>query len=115
VVTAPTPSPPAPTPTPAAAAYSPPPPAATTPPIASTPAPAPPLVSVMVKVTPAADVSVDGAAAGKSPLTLRLPAGVHAFVFSHPSYQPLRRVIDLKPGARRDLSVDLRDEAIKKK
>jgi len=65
-------------------------------------------------VTPWAQVAVDGKAVGRSPLSLRLTAGSHTLVLSHPSYLPLRRVIIVKAGETKVLKVDLRDEAVKK-
>lgn len=65
---------------------------------------------------PWAEVTVDGKPIGKTPIrSVTLPPGEHVLMFSYPDYEPLRRVVQIQPGAKVALAVDLRDEALKKK
>jgi hypothetical protein len=36
-------------------------------------------------------------------------------VFTHPDYQPLKRAVDVKPGETLTITLDMRDEALKKR
>jgi len=72
--------------------------------------------SLRITSKPTAEITIDGRAAGKTPLQLpAMPAGKHVIVFEHPSYEPLRRVVDIEPGRPVELKVDLRDEAMRRK
>jgi hypothetical protein len=71
--------------------------------------------SLTVKVVPWAEVLLDGQPAGRSPLQLTLAAGTHSLVFNHPSYQPLKRILSIRAGESRTLTVDLRDEALRRR
>ena len=75
---------------------------------------APGMLSVTVK--PWAEVTVDGKAIGKTPIrSVSLPPGEHVVMLNHPDYELLRRIVQIQPGAKAALTVDLRDEALKRK
>jgi serine/threonine protein kinase len=79
-----------------------------------TEAPATEPATLLLKIKPWAEVTVDGTPQG--PIEhLSLPAGSHRLVLSHPDYQPLKRAVILMPGETKALTVDLRDEAVKQK
>src|SRR6266542_1209143 len=60
---------------------------------------------------PGANVTVDGQAYGRTPLTLRdLSAGQHTVVLSAPGRQPATRAVELKPGGAHDVVVALEGE-----
>ena len=65
------------------------------------------------RLKPAADIAVDGAPASRT-FRFNLPAGPHTFVFLHPDYLPLRRVINVKAGEVATIAIDLRDEAMRR-
>jgi hypothetical protein len=44
-----------------------------------------------------------------------LPAGAHAVRLAHPDYEPVQRTVTIRPGATLDLTVDLPEEAIRRK
>jgi serine/threonine protein kinase len=77
---------------------------------------APPMemATLILKVKPSAEVTVDGTPQGRGE-RLSLSAGAHRLVFNHPDYQPLKRAVTLQPGETKTLTVDLRDEAVKLK
>ena len=93
----------------------------TQPPLQVEPAAPPPTApatpgSLRVKVVPWAEVFVDGRPSGKvSSVEVRLAPGRHVVVFRHPGFEPLRRVVMVRSGDTADLTVDLRDEGIKRK
>jgi hypothetical protein len=69
-----------------------------------------------LKVKPWADVSVDGKARGKTPLPkMTLSPGAHTVVLSHPDFEPLKRMVDVKSGGTATLTVDFKDEAVRRK
>ena len=72
--------------------------------------------SLRVTAKPWAEVSIDEIKRGRTPLNpVVLAAGPHAVVLVHPDYQPLRRVITIKSGELSTLSIDMRDEALRKR
>jgi len=72
--------------------------------------------SLRIAVKPWAVVSVDDSSYGRTPLKpISLPPGKHAVVFTHPGYQPLRRVVVIQPGEATTLTIDMRDEALRKR
>ncbi len=90
-------------------------PPALTPP-ASTASPDAQPGSLRITAKPWAEVSVDDVKRGRTPLSpVPLPAGRHAVLLVHPDYQPLRRVVIIKPGELTTLSIDMRDEALRKR
>lgn len=83
----------------------------------ATAAPLPPpahgLLQILVR--PWAEVTVDGAPAGTTPFKpLKLAAGSHTIVFSHPDYKPFQRKVSVPPGQTVRLEIDLSWEAFKK-
>jgi serine/threonine-protein kinase len=84
------------------------------------PAPAPPAIAgetgqLQVIARPWAEVTVDGAAVGTTPFRpLKLPAGSHTVLFSHPDYKPFRRQVVVRANETTRLEVDLPEEAFKK-
>lgn len=72
--------------------------------------------SLRVTVKPWAVVSVDDSPYGRTPLKpISLAPGKHAVVFTHPGYQPLRRVVTIQSGEATTLTIDMRDEALRKR
>jgi hypothetical protein len=68
-----------------------------------------------VVVTPWADVAVDGAPAGQTPLRrLALAAGPHTVVLTHPDYEPYTRRVVVKTGETVRVNVDLDNDAIRR-
>lgn len=58
-----------------------------------------------------ASVTVDGAAAGRTPVTLRdLSPGAHTVVLSMSGRQPVTRNVDLRPGATQEVTATLEAE-----
>jgi hypothetical protein len=69
-----------------------------------------PILNIMTSQA-GADVEVDGAAHGKTPVTIRdLSVGKHNLVISQPGRVTDRRTIELTPGGRFDLSLTLEEE-----
>lgn len=72
--------------------------------------------SLRIAVKPWAVVSVDDSPYGRTPLKpISLAPGKHAVVFTHPGYQPLRRVVTIQSGEATTLTIDMRDEALRKR
>jgi S1-C subfamily serine protease len=68
--------------------------------------------TLQLLVVPWAEVEVDGAKVGTSPLKpLSLPPGVHAIKFTHPDYLPFPRKVTIRPGETTQLQLDLTKEA----
>ncbi len=63
--------------------------------------------SLRVSVQPPASVSVDGDAAGRSPVALQLKPGRHQVRAAEDGYQPAEREVDLAAGARTQLELSL--------
>ena len=63
--------------------------------------------SLRISVEPPATVSVDGEAAGTSPISVRLNPGTHRIGAAHEGYQPLEREVELAPGGRVQLELSL--------
>jgi len=91
--------------------------------IVSAPSTAPPQMQpveeasavLQMRVTPWAEVSVDGAPIGTTPIKpLSLTAGVHTIRLTHPDYKPLQRRVTLRPGETTKLEIDLTWEAFPK-
>jgi hypothetical protein len=84
-------------------------------PVPSVSASAMPAPAVLVfKIRPWATISVDGGAPDKT-TRLTVSPGRHALVFTHPDYQPLRRAVDMASGETRLITIDMRDEAVRKR
>ena len=70
---------------------------------------------LQVVARPWADISVDGAQVGTTPFrALKVSAGKHVVVFTHPDYKPFRRQVVVRPGETSRLEVDLSWEAFRK-
>jgi eukaryotic-like serine/threonine-protein kinase len=87
---------------------------AAVPPPWTAPTPPLPLAALRFKVKPWAEVSVDGRSYGRAQ-AVQVPPGQHVVVFAHPDYEPLRRAFVLAPGETRTVTVDMRDEAIRRR
>jgi len=71
--------------------------------------------SLLVVVTPWADVSIDGRVVGQTPLArIPLPPGPHQVLLIHPAYQPFPRLVRIKPGETLRLSVDLTTDGVRR-
>lgn len=91
---------------------------------APTPAPSPtlpattpdPVGYLQIKVAPFAQVTVDGRDSGtvSEAKTLELGPGRHVIRFLHPGYQPLQRIVTVKPGDTVRVLVDLKLDGIAK-
>jgi eukaryotic-like serine/threonine-protein kinase len=104
------------TPAPAAASL---PPAAAVPSLPSPPLPATPEPApegwLLVLAAPWADVTVDGRAVGMTPLArLRLAAGSHAVILSHPQYQPYTRKVDVRGGETTTVRLDFASDGVRR-
>ena len=90
-------------------------PAATSAP-AATPAPVVETTGLLqIVARPWAEVSVDGSPVGTTPFRpLKLAAGPHTVMFTHPDYKPFRRQVTVRPGETARLEVDLTWEAFRK-
>jgi len=70
---------------------------------------------LQIVARPWADITVDGAAVGTTPFrALKVAAGKHVVVFTHPDYKPFRRQLTVRPGETARLEVDLTWEAFRK-
>ncbi|HET7295444.1 MAG TPA: PEGA domain-containing protein [Vicinamibacteria bacterium] len=68
---------------------------------------------LVIRVKPDAEITVDGVVVGKrSRYTIALAEGTHSVMIVHPKYQPLSRKIDVIPGEKVNLSIDLKDDAV---
>ena len=63
--------------------------------------------SLRISVEPPSPVSVDGEAAGQSPVAVRVKPGTHRVQATQQGYQPLEREVELGPGARVQLELSL--------
>ncbi|PYQ38214.1 MAG: hypothetical protein DMF77_24670 [Acidobacteria bacterium] len=90
-------------------------PAATSPP-AATPAPVVEATGLLqIVARPWAEVSVDGSPVGTTPFRpLKLAAGPHTVIFTHPDYKPFRRQVTVRSGETGRLEVNLTWEAFRK-
>jgi serine/threonine-protein kinase len=90
-------------------------PAATNAP-AATPAPVVEATGLLqIVARPWAEVSVDGAPVGTTPFRpLKLAAGPHTVIFTHPDYKPFRRQVVVHSGETSRVEVDLSWEAFRK-
>ena len=67
-------------------------------------------------MTPWANVEIDGALVGQTPLRAQeLSAGAHAVVLTHPDYQPYHRRVTVRPGETFRLVIDLRTDGVRKR
>jgi serine/threonine-protein kinase len=64
---------------------------------------------ILVTDPPAAQVSIDGVAAGTTPVNRDLPAGAHVFVFRAPGYAVREVKRTLQPGENRDVDIALEE------
>lgn len=91
-----------------------------TPTMSATPSPSPAPAkaaegSLLVVVTPWADVSIDGVPAGQTPLkALPLQPGPHAVLLTHPDYQPFPRRVTIRSGETFRLVVDLPTDGVRR-
>jgi serine/threonine-protein kinase len=70
---------------------------------------------LLVLAAPWADVTVDGRAVGMTPLArLRLAAGSHAVILSHPQYQPYTRRVDVRGGETTTIHLDFASEGVRR-
>jgi len=69
---------------------------------------------VVFQITPWADVTVDGHELGRAAQPYLSP-GRHQLVLTHPDYDPYRAVVSLRPGETRTLSINLKDQAVRKR
>jgi serine/threonine protein kinase len=90
-------------------------PAATSAP-AATPAPVVETTGLLqIVARPWAEVSVDGSPVGTTPFRpLKVAAGPHTVIFTHPDYKPFRRQVTVRPGETARLEVNLTWEAFRK-
>jgi serine/threonine-protein kinase len=90
-------------------------PAATSAP-AATPAPVVETTGLLqIVARPWAEVSVDGSQVGTTPFRpLKVAAGPHTVIFTHPDYKPFRRQVTVRPGETARLEVNLTWEAFRK-
>lgn len=71
---------------------------------------------LQVAVRPWAEVSVDGASMGLTPLNrITLSAGSHKVRLTHPAFEPLERTVVVRTGETFKLVVDLTTEGVRKK
>lgn len=83
---------------------------APTPPAAEAPG------TLVLNVKPWAEVTLDGRPAGRSPLRkIPLNPGPHTLVLNHPDFEPFRRVVTIRSEGVLTLTVDLKDEAVRRK
>jgi len=67
-------------------------------------------------VKPWADVSIDGRVMGRAlPPKISLSPGPHTVILSHPEFEPFKRIVNIRSGEASALTVDLKDEAVRKK
>jgi eukaryotic-like serine/threonine-protein kinase len=87
-----------------------------TPSPAATPSPTTPAGSLLVVVTPWADVSIDSVLVGQTPLA-RIPvaAGPHSILLVHPDYQPYPRRVTIHAGETYRLVVDLQTDGVRRR
>jgi eukaryotic-like serine/threonine-protein kinase len=86
-----------------------------TPSIGPTP-PAPEAPGTLVlNVKPWAEVTLDGRPVGRSPRKIPLTPGPHTLLLNHPDFEPFRRVVTMRSGGILTLTVDLKDEAVRRK
>jgi hypothetical protein len=65
-------------------------------------------------VRPWAEVAVDGASVGTTPLrAMALSPGNHVVRMIHPDYRPLQRRVTIKAGETQMLQIDLSEEAFR--
>jgi len=70
---------------------------------------------LQIVARPWADITLDGAAVGTTPFrALKVAAGKHVVVFTHPDYKPFRRQVTVRSGETSRLEVDLSWEAFRK-
>lgn len=71
------------------------------------------LGTLRLNVKPWAEIVIDGKSVGRSSSEkILLGPGPHTVMFSHPDFEPLKRVVNVRPGASATLAVDLKDEAV---
>jgi serine/threonine protein kinase len=71
--------------------------------------------TLLVLVTPWANVTVDRVPVGQTPLAgIPLQAGPHVVILTHPEYQPYTRRVTIRPGERSRLVVDLSTEGVRR-
>ncbi len=71
--------------------------------------------TLLVLVTPWADVTVDRVPVGQTPLAgITLQAGPHVVILTHPDFQPYTRRVTIRPGETSRLVVDLSTEGVRR-
>jgi serine/threonine protein kinase len=72
--------------------------------------------SLVLKVKPWAEVTIDGRVIGRAlPPKITLSPGPHTLILSHPDFESFRRIVTIRSGATSSLTVDLKDEAVRRK
>jgi serine/threonine protein kinase len=70
---------------------------------------------LQVVVKPWAAISIDNEDRGQTPLApLKLKAGSHQVVLTHPEFQPVKRKVRIEPGKQVRLEIDLTWEGVRK-
>ena len=71
--------------------------------------------TLLVLVTPWANVTIDDVPVGQTPLTkITLRAGPHVVLLTHPNYQSYARRVTIRPGETSRLVVDLSAEGVRR-
>ncbi len=72
--------------------------------------------SLVLKVKPWAEVTIDGRGFGRAvPPKIYLSPGPHTVILSHPDFEPFKRLVTIRSGEASALTVDLKDEAVRRK
>jgi serine/threonine-protein kinase len=67
-------------------------------------------------VKPWAEVTIDGRVIGRAlPPKISLSPGPHTVILSHPEFEPFKRILTIRSGETSALTVDLQDEAVRRK
>ena len=72
--------------------------------------------TLVLKVKPGAEVTIDGRPIGRTlPPKFSLSPGPHTLILSHPDFEPFKRIVTIRSGETSALTVDLKDEAVRRK
>jgi serine/threonine protein kinase len=72
--------------------------------------------NLVLKVKPWAEVTIDGRVIGRVlPPRISLSPGPHIVILSHPDFEPFKRIVTIRAGEASALTVDLKDEAVRRK
>jgi hypothetical protein len=70
----------------------------------------------VLKVEPWAEVTIDGRVIGSDlPPRISPSAGPHIVILSHPDFEPFKRIVNIRAGETSSLTVDLDDEAVRRR